>query len=454
MPFVSLNPATGRRIATYPLHRPAEVERLLARAAAAQARWRSAPLAERAAAINGLGAQLRACQRALAKLAAEEMGKPVMAGEGEVEKCAFLCDFFAEHGPALLADQRPPHAPRHARVAFEPLGVVLAIMPWNFPYWQVVRAAIPALLAGNTVLLKHAPSVTGCALAITSLFRRAGFPPGVFQCLLIDPPAIGAVIADRRVAGVTLTGSVRAGRAVAAQAGDALKPVVLELGGSDPILVLDDADLDHAAETAAQARLINSGQSCICGKRVIVVRPRLREFTERFVARIAARRLGDPLARDTDLGPLARADLRDAIHDQVERSRSKGARVLLEGGPQPGPGFFYAPVVLGNVKPGMAAFDEETFGPVGAVIAARDEREAVRLANQTAFGLGAALFTRDTARARRIAAELQAGCVFVNELVRSSPELPFGGIKDSGIGRELGAWGVHSFTNIKTIVGA
>ena len=362
-----------------------------------------------------------------------------------------FCDNTPHPAPRLLADERPVGAPAKARVVFEPLGTVLAIMPWNFPFWQVVRAAIPVLLGGNTLLLKPAPNVAGCALAIEKMAARAGLPTGVFQVLLIAPESVARVIADRRVHGVTLTGSTAAGKSVAALAGAAMKPGVFELGGSDPAIVLADADIAYAAEICAQARLLNSGQSCVCAKRFIVVRSVLKEFTERFTARIAARRVGDPSEAATEIGPLARADLREKLHGQVTRSVRRGARVLLGGGPLPGEGFFYAPTVLADVGPGMPAYEEELFGPVAAIIAVRDTAEAIRVANASVFGLGASLFTRDRGQARELARQIEAGCVFINDFVRSTPELPFGGIKESGHGRELGSWGARAFVNVKTI---
>ncbi len=454
MPLVSVNPATGQRIAVYRSHTRADLERIVGRADVAQRAWRRLGPKRRATFVARLARELRARRDALAAIATDEMGKPITQARAEVEKCALLCDYYAAHGPHLLADERPAGAAANARVSYEPLGVVLAIMPWNFPFWQLVRAAIPALLGGNTVLLKHAPNVPGCALATERLFARAGFPPGVFQVLLINPTPVPDLIADPRIRGVTLTGSTRAGQAVAALTGAALKPAVFELGGSDPLIVLDDADLDRAADVAAQARLLNAGQSCICAKRFIVVRSVLRDFEERITARIAARRPGNPTDPATELGPLARADLRDALHAQVKRTIRQGARVLLAGGPRPGRGFFYSPTVLADVGPGMAAFEEETFGPLAAIVPARDEAHAIELANATRYGLGATIFTRSKARAKRMIPQLEAGCVFVNDLLRSSPELPFGGVKQSGYGRELGAWGLHTFTNIKTVVGA
>jgi succinate-semialdehyde dehydrogenase/glutarate-semialdehyde dehydrogenase len=453
MALVSINPANGKRLAAYREHPTAAIERAVARAAKAQARWRERPLGERADILRSLARELRARRDALAALAMAEMGKPITQARAELEKCALLCDYYAKAAPDLLADVRPTGASKHARVAFEPLGVVLAIMPWNFPFWQALRAAVPIIAGGNTLLLKHAPNVPGCALALERVFARAGFPAGVFQVLLTGVEPVPRLIADPRIRGVALTGSTAAGKAVAALTGAAMKPGVFELGGSDPAIVFPDADLDRAAEICAAARLLNSGQSCICAKRFIVVRSVLREFEARFVARMAARRVGDPADPATEVGPLARADLREKLHRQVQRSVRAGARLLLGGSPLPGQGFFYAPTVLTDVRPGMAAHDEEVFGPVAAIVTVRDEAEAVRVANDSPFGLGAAIFTGDAGRARRVAERLEAGCVFVNELVRSSPELPFGGVKQSGHGRELGEWGARAFVNVKTIVG-
>ena len=454
MSLVTINPATGRRLAVYRENSRADIERKLARGAAAQARWRKLSHAARGKFFRALARELRADPDGLAALAAAEMGKPVAQGRAEVEKCAMLCEYYAAQGARLLADEHPAGAPVNARVVHEPLGIVLAIMPWNFPFWQVIRAAIPVLTGGNAFLLKHAPNVAGCALAVEKLFARARFPAGVFQVLLTGTGVVPALLADSRVRAVTLTGSTAAGKAVAALAGAAMKPGVFELGGSDPALVLEDADLALAAETCALSRLINAGQSCVCAKRFIVVRSVLREFEERFVARVGARRVGDPLDAATDIGPLARADLRANLHAQVQQSVRRGARVLLGGKPLPGPGFFYAPTVLTNVRPGMAVHDQEVFGPVAAIIAVRDEAAAIRVANDSPFGLAASVFTRSRACATRVATQLDAGAVFVNDFVRSMAELPFGGVKESGFGRELGAWGARAFVNVKTLVGA
>ncbi len=453
MAQISVNPTTGRRLAAYREATRATVERALARAQAAQPKWAALSIAARARHLRALARTLRQQRDPLAALATAEMGKPLAQARAEIEKCATLCDYYAKHGARQLADERPTGAPANARVSYEPLGTILAIMPWNFPFWQVVRAAVPTLLAGNTLLLKHASSVPGCARALDRVFRHAGFPPEVFQALLIDNDVVARLIADPRVHGVTLTGSTMAGKKVAALAGAAMKPGVFELGGSDPAIVLGDADIPHAAEICAQARLLNSGQSCVCAKRFIVVRAVLKEFEREFTARMAARSVGDPTDLATAVGPLAREDLRTALHRQVTLSVARGARVLLGGAPSPGPGFFYPPTVLTNVRAGMPAFNEELFGPVAAIIAVRDAAEAVRVANTSVYGLGAALFTGHPTRAQKWVRALQAGSVFVNDFVRSSPELPFGGIKDSGYGRELARWGVHSFVNVKTIVG-
>lgn len=451
MPFVCLNPTTGETIARYRAHSRTQLDQALAAAQAAQGAWRRRPLARRTPALRALARGLRAQRDALAALATAEMGKPITQAQAEVEKCALLCDYYAAQGAGLLADQLPAGAPANARVVHEPLGTILAIMPWNFPFWQVIRAVVPPLVAGNAVLLKPAPNVIGSTLALAREFERAGFPRGLFQVILAETARIPELIADPRIHGVTLTGSTAAGKRVAALAGAAMKPGVFELGGSDPAIVLRDADLDHAAEVCAQSRLLNSGQSCVCAKRFIVEGAVLRDFTTRFVARIAARRVGDPADSATAVGPLARADLRDHLHTQVTRSLRLGARALLGGQPLPGPGFFYAPTVLAGVRAGMPAADEELFGPVAAIIAVPDAAAALRTANASAYGLGASLFTRNRRKGATLARELEAGSVFINDLVRSCPELPFGGIKSSGYGRELGAWGAKAFVNTKTL---
>ena len=452
MPLVSLNPATGRILKTYREHTPAQVAAALGQVHAGFLGWRELALDDRARHLRALATTLRVQLEPLAQLITAEMGKTLAMSRLEIEKCAACCDFYAGQAAGLLKSERPLGAPKNARVVFEPLGVILAVMPWNYPFWQLFRAAAPALMAGNTILLKHAANVSGCALAIERLFADAGLPGGLLRTVLITPKAIPALITDDRIRGVTLTGSTEAGRRVAAQAGAALKPCVLELGGSDPYLVLADADLDHAAEICAKARLVNGGQSCIGAKRIIVVEAVREVFTAKFVARLAARRVGEPTAAGVDFGPLARADLRDELHAQVTRSLKKGARLLLGGAVPKGRGFFYPATALADVLPGMPAYDEELFGPVAAIIAARDEADAIRIANDTPYGLGAAVFTRDRKRGETIAHEqLDVGMAFVNDFVRSDLTLPFGGVKRSGFGRELGVYGIREFVNRKTL---
>ena len=451
MPLRSVNPATGETIREYEEASPQEVRQIVLESSCAQAGWRSTSFAERAAPMRRAAELLGERKDELARLAALEMGKPLAQGQAEADKCAWVCRFYADEAERLLAPQDVRTDATRSRVVFEPLGPVLAVMPWNFPYWQVFRFAAPALMAGNAGLLKHAGNVSACALAIEAIVHDAGFPGPLFRALLIDSRRVADVIALPEVKAVTLTGSTGAGKAVAAAAGASLKKTVLELGGSDPYLVLEDADLPAAAETCAASRLINSGQSCIAAKRFLVVEPVRARFEELFVGRMRARRMGDPLEPGVQVGPQARRDLRDDVHQQVARSVAQGARVLLGGSLPEGPGAFYPPTVLTDVRKGMPAFDEEVFGPVAAVVPVRDEEEAVRAANDSAFGLGAAVFTRDLERGERLAARLEAGSVFVNTNVVSDPRLPFGGIKESGYGRELGELGIREFVNAKTV---
>lgn len=451
MPTV-INPATGEAGQTYPDMQADEVDAIIERCHSAWNRWRSTSFAERATKMRRVGALLREQAEKFARLMAEEMGKPLAQGRAEIEKCAWVCDYYADNAQAFLAPQPIATDASKSYVAFQPLGVVLAVMPWNFPFWQVFRFAAPALMAGNGGLLKHASNVPGCACAIEALFEQAGFPPEIFRSLLIPSKMVKAVIEHPRVVAVTLTGSTPAGQAVAAQAGAALKKSVLELGGSDPYLVLEDADLELAAATCANSRLINGGQSCIAAKRFIVVEAVRQRFESLFVGQMRGQKMGDPLEEGVQVGPQARTELRDELHEQVERSIKAGARLLLGGSIPNRAGAYYPPTVLTDVKKGMAVYEEETFGPVAAIIPVKNEAEAIAVANDSVFGLGAALFTEDVERGERIAREeLQAGSCFVNALVKSDPRLPFGGIKTSGYGRELAEFGIKEFVNIKTV---
>jgi succinate-semialdehyde dehydrogenase/glutarate-semialdehyde dehydrogenase len=454
MSFISLNPTTGKRLRAYREHTPAQVATAVAHAQIAFEDWRRLSLAGRTRHLRALARTLRAQREPLALLMTAEMGKPITQARAEVEKCALGCEHFARHAAAFLADERPAGAPKDSRVTFAPLGVILAIMPWNFPFWQVFRAAAPALMAGNVILLKHSSNVSGCALAIENVFAAAGAPRHLLQTLLVPSKKIPALIADPRVCGVTLTGSTAAGQQVAALAGAAMKKGVFELGGSDAYLILADADLDQAAETCADARLVNNGQSCVAAKRFIVVERVRATFEKKFVACMAARQMGNPRNPATGVGPLAREDLRTDLHDQVKKSLHRGARRLLGGRLPSGPGFFYPPTVLTDVAKGMPAYDEELFGPVAAIIPVRDDAEALAVANDSPYGLGAAVFTKNKKRAAALARQLEAGLVFVNDFVRSDPALPFGGVKQSGYGRELGPYGIREFVNVKTMVGA
>ncbi len=447
----SINPASGELLRDYPEHGDAEVATRLARAEAAFRAWSARPVIERAAALREVARVLRAGAHEHARLMTTEMGKTLAAAEAEVEKCALTCDWFAAHAPALLEPESVATEARESRVRFDPLGVVLAVMPWNFPFWQVFRCAAPALAAGNAVLLKHASNVPGCALAIERVFDEAGLPPGVFGTLLVPARAVAAIVAHPAVRAVSLTGSEAAGRQLAALAGAALKKTVLELGGSDAFIVLADADIEHAAAQAAAARCVNNGESCIAAKRFLVEEAIAPRFEAALVERMAALRVGDPLEPATQVGPLARADLLEELESQVERSVRAGAALALGGRRLQRPGFYFPPTVLTRVEPGMPAFDEETFGPVAAVTRARDAERAVELANLSRYGLGASVWTAEAARGRALAARLEAGSVFVNEMVKSDPRVPFGGVKASGYGRELAAFGLREFVNVKTV---
>ncbi|MBP5880990.1 aldehyde dehydrogenase family protein [Streptomyces scabiei] len=448
------DPATGRPIAAYDAWDAARIDGAVERGRAAARAWALVPVSERATRVGHLATVLREHREKLARLAVTEMGKPVVEAEAEVSKSALTAEYYAEHGPRILADERVDIDGAEAWIAHEPAGLILAVMPWNFPVWQVMRFAVPSLMAGNGILLKHAPNVTGTALALQNLFADAGFPEHLVTTLLIaetDVPEVTArLIEDDRVAAVTLTGSNRAGAAVGSAAGRAAKKSVLELGGSDAFVVLDDADAEAAAASAVKARFTNCGQSCVCAKRFVVAAPVAAAFTTAFVAAVEALRVGDPRERATQVGPLARDDLRAGIQRQVEESVAVGARLLTGGEPLPGDGYFYRPTVLADTGPGMPAFDEETFGPLAALTVARDDEDAVRLANATAYGLGVSIWTADPGRGVALARRITSGAAFVNAIVASDPRLPFGGTKRSGYGRELAAAGILEFTTTRT----
>jgi succinate-semialdehyde dehydrogenase/glutarate-semialdehyde dehydrogenase len=454
MSIQSINPVNGEIIQRYTATSETEVNSKIDQAHEAWKSWRRVPLHQKADLLMKAAAILRTRKDALAMVMALEMGKPLKDGLGEVEKCAAVCEYYAQHGQEYLSDELVSTEASKSYIAYQPIGIVLAVMPWNFPFWQVFRFLAPGLMAGNCGLLKHASNVPGCALAIEEVLLEAGFPEHVFQTLLIDSKATRKVIEHPLVRAVTLTGSTEAGMQVAQQAAGLLKKSVLELGGSDAYLVLEDADLEAAAETCVQSRLINNGQSCIAAKRFILLEGIADEFTEIFKAKMASRITGDPLQEGTQLGPMARKDLRDELHQDVQKNIQAGAKCIL-GGKIPdisGNHAFYTPTILTGIKKGMPAYEEETFGPVASMITATNMEEAIYIANDTKFGLGAAVFSRNIARAEQIAREeLQAGSCFVNSLVKSDPRLPFGGIKGSGYGRELGLVGMHEFVNIKTV---
>ena len=452
--LVTYNPATGEPLAEYAVFSDADIDTALDTADEAQRSWAARPIEARAGVLRRVAAILRDEIDELALLVTREMGKPLAEARAEVEKCATTCDFYADNAAAFLADEVVSTSADRSWISYEPVGVVLAVMPWNFPLWQVLRFAAPALMAGNAALLKHSPNTTGCAVAVQRIVTAAGGPEGLFGALVVAEPDVPAVtqrlIADPRIGAVTLTGSERAGRAVGAAAGDAIKKSVLELGGSDAFVVLADADLPRVAALAARGRLMNAGQSCISPKRLIVDASVAEEFTRLLVAQVEALVVGDPEAPGTHVGPMARADLRDGVHRQVEASVEAGARLLAGGSKLPGPGCFYAPTVLGDVVPGVPAYDEEVFGPVAAVLVARDEDDAVRIANDTRFGLGASVWTSDPERGVAVARRIRSGAAFVNALVASDPRMPFGGTRASGYGRELAAAGIREFVNVRT----
>jgi succinate-semialdehyde dehydrogenase / glutarate-semialdehyde dehydrogenase len=451
MSIASINPATGKTLRSFEPVSAARVSEVLDRSVAAYGQHRRTSFADRASRMRKAAGILNAECQELGRLMTLEMGKPITAAVAEAEKCATACRYYADNAARFLADQPVEVEGGQSWVAFQPLGVVLAIMPWNFPFWQVFRFAAPALMAGNVGVLKHASNVPQCALAIEDVFRRAGFTDGAFQTLLIGSDAVEGIIADHRIAAVTLTGSEGAGRSVASAAGRNLKKSVMELGGSDPFVVMPSADLESAVSTAVTARMINNGQSCIAAKRFIVHEKIYDEFLKRFAARVAAVRMGDPMDEETELGPLATKAIRDQLDQQVKASVAAGAKLVTGGEKLDGDGYFYAPTVLTDIPPDAPASREELFGPVASVFKAKDLADAIRIANGTAFGLGASAWTRNNAEQDQFVADIQSGLLFINGMVVSDPRLPFGGVKNSGFGRELGEFGIREFVNIKSV---
>ena len=450
--LTSINPANNKLIRSYDEMTNEESEKIILLADIAFNSWRETSFERRSELMKNAAKVLRKNSEEYSALMTIEMGKPIVQSRAEVEKCALVCEYYANNAEKFLADEIINTEATKSFVSYQPLGVILAVMPWNFPFWQVFRFAAPNLMAGNAGLLKHASNVSGCALAIEDVFRKAGFPENLFRTLLVTSKNVKGIISNEKVQAITLTGSVPAGKSVASLAGSLIKKTVLELGGSDPYVVLEDADLEKAAMSCVTSRLINGGQSCIAAKRFIIVESVYDEFEKLYLKIMSKKKMGDPSDEKNDVGPQASIQLRDELHDQVLRSVKQGAKLILGGYIPEMDGAYYPPTILSNVKPGMAAFDEELFGPVAALIKAKDEDEAIELANKSIFGLGAAVFTKDLKRGERIAKEkLNAGCCFVNDFVKSDPRLPFGGIKESGYGRELSPFGIKEFVNIKTV---
>ena len=453
MSFTAINPATEERIHTFELISKDDLKERISKSHAYWSdTWRKTTIQDRAENLRNAARLLRERKQELANLMTREMGKPLAEGVSEAEKCAWVCDFYAENGRDFMEREIIETDAAISYISYQPLGSILAIMPWNFPFWQVFRFAAPTLMAGNTALLKHAENVPGCALAIEQLLHDAGFHPHSFQNLFIDVKQVESVISDERVQGVSLTGSTRAGKSVAEIAGRNLKKCVLELGGSDPYLVLGDADLELAADKCVMSRLINNGQSCIAAKRFIVMEEVYDNFLQLIKERMENQALGDPMDEKSTVGPLARKDLLENLERQVDESVARGAKVVTGGKRGEEMGYFYQPTILENVSPGMPAYDEELFGPVASVLKVSSVEEAIRIANDTEFGLGSGVFSADIRKAEHIARdELQSGASFVNDFVKSDPRLPFGGIKSSGLGRELSGVGIKEFTNVKTV---
>jgi succinate-semialdehyde dehydrogenase len=448
---LSVNPANGEQIGHYPFETQAQLDAALTRAASGSSQWRKTTLNERSELLVALAQALRGNSESIATLITQEMGKPISQARGEIEKSAQLCEWYAEHGPAMLAAEPTQVPGGKAHIEYRPLGSILAVMPWNFPVWQVVRGAVPALLAGNTYVLKHAPNVMGSAYLLQDAFKRAGFTEGVFEVINVTPDGVSTAIKDPRIAAVTLTGSVRAGTAIGAQAGAALKKCVLELGGSDPFIVLNDADLDEAVKAAVIGRYQNSGQVCAAAKRLIVEQGVVEAFTRKFVEATRQLAMGDPLISETYIGPMARFDLRDELHGQVQPTLEEGATLLLGGGKVEGTGNYYQPTILADVTDQMTSFKQELLGPVASIITARDAEHGLQLANDSEFGLTATIYTADVDLARNMASQLETGGVFINGYSASDPRVAFGGVKKSGFGRELSHFGVREFCNAQTV---
>ncbi|MCF7808808.1 MAG: NAD-dependent succinate-semialdehyde dehydrogenase [Candidatus Marinimicrobia bacterium] len=447
----AINPASDELIQEYNTHTSEELEDILSKTQADWENWKNTSFQHRAQLMEKAAGVLRKNTEKYARLMSLEMGKVITEARAEVEKCAWVCEYYAKHAEGFLADEVIETEASKSFVSFDPMGIVLAVMPWNFPFWQVFRFAAPALMAGNAGVLKHASNVPGSALAIEEVFQEAGFPEHVFRTLMISASDVEGVIKDGRVRAVTLTGSEYAGMQVAATAGGELKKTVLELGGSDPYIVLEDADIPTCVTTSAKSRMINTGQSCIAAKRFIVVESRVKEFEKAQAEILSNLVIGNPLEEATQVGPLARQDLRDELHEQVTRTLDEGGRLITGGQFVDGPGAFYEPTVISDVKKGMAIYAEETFGPVSAIIPVKDEEEAIQVANDSDFGLGGSLWTADVKRGEALARRVESGAVFVNGMTMSDPRMPFGGIKKSGYGRELGQYGIREFVNIKSI---
>lgn len=448
---ISVNPANGQQLAVYPFESDAQLDAALERNHAAFLAWRQQSVMERAQKLRDLAKALRDNAEAMAQMITAEMGKPIVQARAEVAKSASLCDWYAQHGPAMLSSEATQVENNRATIEFRPLGAILAVMPWNFPLWQVLRGAVPILLAGNSYVLKHAPNVMGCALLIQELFTKAGFITGVFELINVTPAGVSRAIKDSRIAAITVTGSAQAGAAIGAQAGAALKKCVLELGGSDPFIVLNDADIDEAVKAAVAGRYQNTGQVCAAAKRFIVEEGIAQVFTEKFIAAASHMKMGEPTDDTAQIGPMARFDLRDELHRQVTTSLSEGAELLLGGEKIAGEGNYYAPTVLGNVTSQMTAFREELFGPVAAITVAKNARHALELANDSDFGLSATVYTSDDKLALHMASQLECGGVFINGYSASDPRVAFGGVKKSGFGRELSHFGLHEFCNVQTV---